>query len=227
MGGINCGWLEQDCVEEKTKTKNCKETELSGSDEPGTKSSIIIATALSPVPLLASYANVQVVESRIAPGNLLQIPPHSLLPTAQRHLTVSPSGSLIAIGRVWLQPCCNLITGEVIARGLEFIRPVSFRLAKENVLIRLYEPPNGAIQAEPAKRIVIVEDEALEKAYESLFSPKDQFSVSLKSVQIYLIGVSIPEHPARQTIFPSPESRVSSSIEVEPPAKESLLQDIW
>ena len=84
----------------------------------------------------------------------------------------------------------------MIARGLEFMSPVSLLLVKENVVGRFQLLLNGASQALPEKPIVTVELEVLENVKECRFSPNDQFSVALKSVQMNDIGAISPEHPA-------------------------------
>ena len=87
------------------------------------------------------------------------------------------------------------MTGEEIALGVELIRPVSFLLTKENVVGTFHLLPNGEIQAFPEKPIVTVLLAELEKSYVTRFSPNDQFSDKLKSVQMYEPEATIPEQP--------------------------------
>ena len=76
-----------------TFTANWCATLLSGRNEQGPKSSIIIAATLALVPQLTWYVMVHKSGSKIAPGMPLQILKHSL-PKAHWHRILSLSGSM-------------------------------------------------------------------------------------------------------------------------------------
>lgn len=75
----------------------------------------------------------------MAPGNLPQKPLHSL-PTAHLHRTVSLSGSLTDKEITCSHPSCKCNRGVVEARGDELILPVSFLVARENVMDKFHIP---------------------------------------------------------------------------------------
>ena len=136
----------------------------------------------------------QLCGSSTAPGNWLQMPPHSV-PTAHLQRIMSPSGSVTAKGMVWLHPSCKRITGAVIARGDELILPVSFLVTKENVVDIFQLLLKGEIQAAPVNPIVTMSLAVPEKSSVKRPSPNDQFSSILKSVHMYGKFLIIPEQP--------------------------------
>ena len=82
-----------------------------------------------------------------------------------------------------------------MARGDEFIFPVSFLITRENVVDIFQLLLNGAIQQQPVKPTVTMSPIIDEKSYVRRCSPNDQFSSGLKSVHTYDIAVIVPEQP--------------------------------